>query len=117
MEEIPISIPTPSEILFFPAPNYDGTFQNTWGIKSFKNGSSVYQFKLVSHDTANFWVIENPDVFGRAIVSYKSILLPVCEEMNAISENHTKIMNKGIGVARLNSDVWEVTTKAKIRYE
>ena len=113
--QMPINQP---EILFFPAPNLDGTFQVSWGEKVFKNGLSVYRFKIIDKKTAHFWVAENEDVYGRAITSYNNILLPVCEEKNLLGLNHTKIVNEKVGgIAKLNNDIWEVVQKAKIRYE
>ena len=104
-------------MLFFPAPDRDGTFSAAKGRDHAQPGSSIYRFVVdPAAQRAEFSLLEDPDVARRALATPQAYLRPVCEIRNESMESPRRILLEERGKAVLAGERWVVTDKAKVTY-
>jgi len=82
---------------------------------NFRETISVYQFKSINENLANFKVVEDGDTMKRAIASKSYLLNAACESIGT-SHNAQKIINDKSGTVKKEGDKWVIVTKAKIKF-
>jgi len=107
---------TLSEIFYFPAPNKDGSFNDSDKLPTFKESESIYKFSI-KDNKAIFSFVENSISLKRALNLPDTYIKPVCESENSFFPNAKNIKVTKEGTAIEEGHIWKVTNKAKIRYE
>ena len=94
----------------------DGSFNTT--TDDLITDVSVFKFTQTGPDTAEFELIDNPDVIQRAITLYYRLLKPVTENKAGYDQNATPtdlIFEKDKGTVRKEGDKWILVDKLIIK--
>lgn len=106
-----------SETFYLSTPNSDGSFNESAESPSFLEGASIYNLEKINDSTARFEVDFRDSSIKLALQYPDKNIDPVCEAVNAFNPNAKKIVTLTPGEVELSNGQWEVTRKAKIRYE
>lgn len=106
-------------LLYFSTPDADGSFSETSGHSSYREGASIYRLTKLSSTRAKFQIDDSESSIKLALQYPDRNIDPVCEAVNAFNPKSRTIttIDDGAGMADLIGDRWKVYQKAKIRYE
>jgi hypothetical protein len=106
------------EVLYFPSPNAEGSFNASHGSATFRDSASIYKFIITGTNRARFRIDDRSNAIVRALRSPSNVN-PVCISENIWEDKYTRITTIKEGIAELEGDRWVVRSndKARIRYE
>jgi polyhydroxyalkanoate synthesis regulator phasin len=105
-----------SRRLYMSAPNKDGSFWDRNSREELDETASCYKFVETSPGMAEFFTVETATFFQQALRD-PDIIDPVCETLNALTNDKKRIITETPGKAQKNGEKWNVIQKARIRYE
>lgn len=120
--EPPVIPPEPLEkILYMPAPNEDGSFDESSSSEIKKPLATLYEFKIhpTNPNKATFTFCSDDNGMKKALSNPRQNLTPVCYEENDAFSGMQRIVQIESGIAQKEGDRWIVTpaNKARIKYE
>jgi hypothetical protein len=116
-EEDPQLLETISEVLYFPSPNNDGSFNNSSSSKAYRDGASMYVIQKLSSSRGKFHLDERISSMNRALQLPDRNIIPVCDSINEYEPRFNRIKLLDDGIVELEGDKWIMKQKARIRYE
>jgi uncharacterized coiled-coil protein SlyX len=106
-----------SKEFYMSTPNKDGSFWDRNSRQELDPTASCYKFTETAPGTAEFVTVDSSTFFQLAFKNPDYIIDPVCDSRDALTSDRKRIITVTPGKAQKNGDKWNVTTKAKIRYE
>ncbi|MFA5748451.1 MAG: hypothetical protein WC872_05080, partial [Candidatus Absconditabacterales bacterium] len=109
-------------IIYLSSPDGKRNFHEQDSSNKFKDGESVYEFKLLSDNKAEFSIVKNINVIRRAFRHYDLIILPVCDiTINNMDFKYITVDNIDLeqveivpGEVEKEGNIWKVIKRGKI---
>lgn len=111
-------VPEADEVFYMATPDLM-RFNMQSKSNEFKPTQSLYKFTVDRYDKnkAFFRFYSDDTGISIAVNAPQLYINQVCDAVNDLNQNAKKITTETPGVAHKNQGFWEVTTKAKIKYE
>ena len=105
-------------IFYMSIPNEDGSFNASSASPTYKEGASIYKFRMMTNDFAKFEIDTHEVAVKLALRNTPRGVDPVCQAENPFHSNASQIQTLSSGEVRLNADgdKWVVSKKARVRY-